>query len=376
MKKLIKPDWENSNLNISATLAEFLNVPNCNATLPILKEELTKGYKNVVFICFDGMGINPIKKNLEKKAFLRKNIVQTLTSTFPSTTTNATTSLATNKLPLEHGWLGWSLHFKELNRNIDIYLNSDSQTGENVDFIYPISDNSDYYFDNATTDYEIVAIMPEYCKTKTKNRINTESEKELVETIKNVCKKDGKHFVYAYNPEPDATMHDFGVKSKQAKEKINEINSCVEKLYSELEDTLLIITADHGQIDIKGYTEFYKDKELNDMLECVPYLDARTPAFIVKKGMKQEFEVKFKKKYGKDFKLFQTKDLIEQNYFGKRGNYGKILGDYIAVGTYTHKQFISYENMPRFKGHHTSLTEEMLVPLILLKKQKENINAR
>ena len=369
MKKLIKPDWENSNINISATLAEFLNAPNNNKTLPILKEELNKGYKNVVFICLDGMGINPIKKNLKRKDFLRKNIVQTLTSTFPSTTTNATTSLTTNKLPLEHGWLGWSLHFEEIKRNVDIYLHSDSQTGEKVDFIYPIVDNGDCYFDHAKTDYKITPILPIYVQTKTE-KIAFENDDEMIEKIREVCLQDGKQFVYAYSPEPDATMHEFGVTSKQAKEKIKAINESVEKLYNDLEDTLIIITADHGQVDVKGYTEFYKDKELNDMLECVPYLDARTPAFIVKKGMEQEFEVKFNKKYGKDFKLFKTKDLIEQNYFGERGNHGKILGDYIAVGTYTHKQFISYENMPRFKGHHTSLTEEMLVPLILLKKGK------
>lgn len=369
MKKFIKPDWENSNLNISATLAEFLNAPNDNSTLPILKEELKKEYRNVVFVCLDGFGINPIRKNLKRKTILRKNIVQTLKSTFPSTTTNATTSLSTNKLPLEHGWLGWSLHFEEINRNVDIYLHSDSQTAEKLDYVYPLSDNGNCYFDNTQTDYEIVAVMPEYVKTKTTNRINIENEKEMFEAIKNVCQKQGKHFIYAYSPEPDATMHNFGVTSKQAKYKINAINETVEKLYNELENTLLIITADHGQVDIKGYTEFYKDKELNGMLESVPFLDARTPAFIVKNGMEKEFEFKFNKRYGKDFKLFKTKDLIEENYFGERGNYGKLLGDYIAVGTYTHKQFISYENMQRFKGHHTSLTEEMLVPLILLKKE-------
>lgn len=370
MKKLIKPDWKNSNLNISATLAEFLNAPNKNATLPVIKEELKKGYKNVVFICLDGLGLNPIKKNLKRKDILRKNIVQTLKSTFPSTTTNATTALITNKLPLEHGWLGWSLHFDEIKRNVDVYLHSDSQSGEKLDFEYALADNGDCYFDHAKTDYEIVAIMPEYCKTKTTNRINTEDDKELFNEIKNVCEKQGKHFIYAYNPEPDATMHNFGVTSAEAKEKINRINKYVEELLNNVEDTLIIITADHGQIDVKGYTEFYKDKELNEMLECEPYLDARTPAFIVKKGLEQEFEIKFTKKYGKDFKLFKTKDLIEQNYFGERGNFGKLLGDYIAVGTYTHKQFISYENMPRFKGHHTSLTEEMFVPLIMLKKEK------
>ena len=60
------------------------------------------------------------------------------------------------------------------------------------------------------------------------------------------------------------------------------------------------------------------------------------------------------------------KDLIKNGYFGRCGKYGHLLGDYIAIGTYTHKMFLSYEGMPRFKGHHTSLTEEMEVPLILL----------
>ena len=373
MKKLIKPDWEKSNLNISATLAEFLYAPNKNSTLSILEEELKKDYKNVVFICFDGFGINPINKNLKRKSLLRKNIVDTLMSTFPSTTTNATTSLITNKMPLEHGWLGWSLYFDKFGRNVDIYLHSDSQSGEKVDFTYPLADNGDCYFDHANSDYNIVPILPEYVQTKSKNKISVENETELFKAILKVCSREGKQFIYAYNPEPDATMHNFGVSSKQAKEKFEEISEGIEKLYDRLDDTLFIITADHGQVDVKGYVEFYKDTELNDLLEYVPYLDARTPAFKVKKGKELEFENKFRKKYGKDFKLFKSQELIDQGYFGQ-GEYGYLLGDYIAVGTYTHKQFISYENMPRFKGHHTSLTEEMQVPLIILKKEGKSVD--
>ena len=371
MKRFFKPNWEKSNLNISATLAEFLNAPNKNATLPKLKKELEKGYKNVVFICLDGFGINPIKINLDKNDFLSKNIKQTLKSTFPSTTTNATTSLACNLLPLEHGWMGWNLHFAEINRNIDIYLKQDPLTGEKMDFEYPIANNGDCYFDNANTDYEITPILPIYVQTKSPNKIVIKDEFDLCKAIKEVCNKDGKQFIYAFLSEPDATMHDFGVTSKEAKEKIASINTQIEKLYNDINDALIIITADHGQIDVADYIEFYKDKELNNMLQCVPFLDARTPAFIVKQGMNKEFETQFKKKYGKDFKLYKTDYLIKKGYFGSRGDYGYLLGDYIGIGTYTHKQFLVSPNSHRFKGHHTSLTEEMLVPLILIKKEKQ-----
>jgi len=372
MKRFIKPNWKKSNLNISATLAEFLGAPNNNTTLPILEKELAKGYKNVVFICFDGMGINPIVKNLNKNDFLRKNIKQTLTSTFPSTTTNATTSLTSNLFPLQHGWLAWSLYFDEIKRNVDLYPHADSQTGEKLDYVYPMYDNSICYFDNANTDYNITPILPVYVQTKSEDKkIVIENEFDLCKSIKKVCNKKGKQFIYAYLPEPDSTMHDFGVTSIEAKAKFESINNEVEKLCNELKDTLMIITSDHGQVDIEGYVEFYKDEELNNMLECAPYLDARTPAFIVKKGCERQFETKFKQKYDKDFKLFKSKDLINKGYFGKHGEYSHLLGDYIAIGTYTHKEFLNYENSPRFKGHHTSLTEEMRVPLIILKKEKE-----
>ena len=369
MKKFIKPNWKKSNINISATLAEFLGAPNTNYTLPILKKELDKGYKNVVFICFDGMGINPININLDKDKLLRKNIKQVLTSTFPSTTTNATTSLITNKLPLEHGWFGWSLNFEEINRNIDIYLHSDSLTGEKIDYKYPIMDNSECYFDYAKTDYEINPVLPIFVQTKSEDKkIAITNEFELCDAIRKVCAKTGKQFIYAYLSEPDATMHEYGVSSPEAKEKIESINSEIEKLFNELADTLIIISADHGQMDVKDYVEFYKDREINDLLACVPYLEPRSTAFKVKKGKEKEFEKLFKKRYGKDFKLYKSSKLIKKGYFGNKGEYSYLLGDYIAIGKYTNKLLLVHENSKKFKGHHTSLTDEMQVPLIILTK--------
>lgn len=372
MKNLnfIEPDFKNCNLNISATLAEFLGAENKNATIPLLKKELKKGYKNVIFICFDGMGINPLEINLPKNAILRKNIRKTLVSTFPSTTTTATTSLLTNKLPLEHGWLGWNLYFEEIGGNVDLYSHKNTKTGEPVDFVYPMGESHDYYFDCANTDYQINTILMPYVNVKHPERnhkINNETE--LCDAIREIISKPGKQFIYAYLDEPDAIMHFMGVTSTGAKNKIQHINDEIEKLFGECEDTLFVITSDHGQIDISDYVEFYKDDELNNMLECEPFLDARVPAFKVKAGMGPDFERRFTEKYGEDFVLFRSGDLIDKGYFGNRGNFGYLLGDYIAIGTETNKQFLMNENKTRYLGHHTSLTKEMLVPLILLAKK-------
>ena len=362
------PDWTKSNLNISATLAEFLGAPNKNATLPILKKELAKGYKNVVFICFDGLGIYPLEKNLSADDFLRKNIKQVLVSTFPSTTTNATTSLIENQLPLEHGWFGWSVYFKNLKRNINIFLNTDSWTNEKVEITDSPLGKLDYYFDHARGEYQINSIFPKYVKVANEERNNVFSNgQEFFDTIKKICDREGKQFVYAYYPDPDTTMHEYGVSSKEAKAVITSISENVKRLVSSTKDTLFIVTADHGQIDVEGYVELYKDEKLYNMLEIYPYLEPRAVAFKVKKGKEKEFESYFKSKYDKGFKLFKTEDLLSENYFGPFGDKKDLLGDYIAIGTYTHKLAILSPTMSRFKGHHTGLTEEMEVPLIILR---------
>ncbi len=363
----IKPDYKNCNINISATLAEFLGAPNKNATLPLLEEELKKGYKNVVFICFDGLGIHPIEKNLDKEDLLRRNITQTLLSTFPSTTTNATSSLRSNLLPLEHGWFGWSMYFENIKRNINIFLDTDSWTEEDVAITNSPLLDIDEYYNNGESDYNINTVYPTYVQvSRPENNHTFESEKDFFEQLENICQTQGKQFVYAYYPDPDHTMHDYGVSSKEAKDVITSLSKNMERILSTTKDTLFIITADHGQVDVEGYVYFYKDEKLLNMLEIYPFLEPRAIAFKVKKGKEKEFEKYFNETYSKDFTLFDSKKLIEEGYFGDKGDKENLLGDYIAIGTYTHKIGMLTPAYPEFKGHHTSLTEEMEVPLILL----------
>ena len=106
-----------------------------------------------------------------------------------------------------------------------------------------------------------------------------------------------------------------------------------------------------------------------DMLEIYPYLEARAACFKVKENKKQEFEKVFNEKYGEDFILYKSSELIEKGLFGGTGDKCYLLGDYIAIGTYTHKVMLLNPSNHKFKGHHTSLTEEMEVPLIIYSKK-------
>lgn len=370
--RFIKPDFSNNIVNISATIAEFLGCPNDKPILPALAKELKKGYKNIVFLILDGMGVNPVNKNLTDDTFLKKNIKQVLTSVFPSTTTNATTAFLTNKYPMEHGWFGWSLYFEDLNKAVDIFPETDSFTREPIEKGYvkrvlPIEP----YYKNAKTDYTTSVVVPEYWDYGDENRYVWKTFEEMLEHIEKVCKRAGKQFIYSYCDEPDHTMHRYGVSSNEANKVINRLNDGIEELSAKLSDTLFIITADHGQIDVDGCIEIYKDYEITSMLEWPQFLEARAAAFKIKRNCHKDFIELFNKKYGKDFELFKVEDLVKDNYFGVNtiNGHAKLLGDFIAVGK-TDKIMKLTALSNDFKGHHTSLTEEMEVPLIVIGKKK------
>ncbi len=366
----VKPDFCNNIVNISATLAEFLGCKNDKPTLPILADELSKDYKNVVFLLLDGLGLHPIEVNLPKTSFLRKNIRQTLTSTFPSTTANATTSILTNMTPMEHGWFGWSLYLEGLQRVVDLYPEQDSFTGEPIPkgYVKSLLPTPPFY-KNAASDRRIRLIVPEFWHGDDENRQTYRTFEEVFGMISEVCHQKGKQFIYAYSPEPDNTMHEFGVSSREARDTVTALNDAVERLASSLPDTLFIIAADHGQIDIREEIALYRDIEITVLLEWPQYLEPRATAFKVKKDCRALFRESFLGKYGEDFVLAETEQLIRENYFGGELPHADLLGDFIAIAK-GNRLLRLHERGHHYKGHHTSLTaEEMLVPLILFGNQ-------
>ena len=368
------PNYNKNIINISSSFNKMLGNETNVKTLKILDNYLQKNYKNVVFLILDGCGIHPIKVNTDKNNVLRKNIKQVLTSTFPSTTTNATTTMMSCTYPSTHGWLGWSLYFEELNKAVDIYLDKDSYSEEKIDnkFVYDRIPFNAYYENNIN--YTVNTVFPSYFKKGlSENNYTYEDTNDLFKGIENCLKKEGKQFVYSYCGDPDYTMHRFGVTSKEAKDVINHLSKLVNDLTSKYEDTLFVITADHGHVDIDGYIEIYKDKELLDLLEWPLFLEPRATGFKIKKGKEKQFEKLFKQHYSKDFKLYKTNHLINKGIFGPKTDNLKLLGDYIA-NCKTNKQFLFSENSTHFKGHHTSLGKEMLVPLIIIEGKATNLS--
>ena len=127
MKKLSKYNL----VNFSNSFLKHYGVDPFHETIPEL-DEVLKGHKKIVFMLFDGMGQAIVKRHLSEDSFIRKHYAFTMESTFPPTTAAATTAVLSGKSPIETGWTAWSAYFKDLDKNVILFLNVDYNTDEKL----------------------------------------------------------------------------------------------------------------------------------------------------------------------------------------------------------------------------------------------------
>ncbi|QSX06536.1 alkaline phosphatase family protein [Sedimentibacter sp. zth1] len=359
------PDYDDSILSLSNSILKHYNLEYHHKTIKEIDDLLLKNYDNVILMIFDGMGSYNINKMLDKDSFLIKHKVKNISSVFPPTTTAATTTLYSGLSPKEHGWLGWSLHFDEINDNINIFVNTND---DNVEFKH-------FNVANKIIPYE--SIVNRINNRGTANAFSVsqfgtniiDSFDELFEEIENIGSTSQNNYIYTYWNEPDSSMHELGTDNDDVKVWFIRINKSVEKLSNKLKNTLIIVTADHGHIDIKGKCILDYPKLLKT-LKFLPSVESRAISFFIKEGMHNQFEEEFNKNFKNDFLLLKHQKVMDMKLFGEGSAHRKtedFIGDYLAIAINNITLFNSYQETNHFKGAHAGLTEEeMMVPLIAI----------
>lgn len=361
-------DYNNSIVSLTNSILKYFELEPFHKTLSDLDKILdSKKYKNVVLFVCDGMGSNNLDNILNENSFLRKNKIKDITSVFPPTTTSATTSLLTGKMPTEHNWYGWDIYFKDKDETISLFLNKTKEKNElpklNVlDRNYMKYESIIDLINNKTKNKSYYA-YPFYKENPCKNL------DEVIEEIKKQVIKPNKKFIYAYIESPDKEMHHFGISSNGVKEQVSIINQKIESLSKELKDTLIIITADHGQVDTKTIILKSDLPDIYNMLERTTSLEARCCGIKLKENESHDkFKDLFNKYLTDDFICLTPDEVINSKLFGENDNnyLRDTIGDYLLIGI--QDKAINYdEDSPIFIGNHAGLTkEELLVPLITI----------
>lgn len=282
--------------------------------------------------------------------------------------------------PNEHGWLGWSLFFKEFNGCIDTFTNEDSFSKVkcyNRHAAYTLMPYKTIFqmIDEADGSVRSYAVIPEVINLPEDPNVNVRVKKveQIFESIRDITKKPGRKFVMSYWDEPDSTMHEQGCYAADVKAFMKLLDILLQRTYKELDDTLVIISADHGQINVAE--EIYLDTipEIDECLIMPPSMEPRAASLFVKHGMEKLFEERFHEYFNNDFILFPKEIVLDSGILGKGNSHKKVsdfIGNYLACGISNkllRYRTITSEKQIHFKGHHAGLTEEeMIVPLIVL----------
>ena len=382
------PDYENCLVNVSNSLLKYYGLENGHPSLEVLDRYLEKGYKNVVWLVLDGFGSQLIQDNLGEGSFLGKHQVSQITSVFPPTTAAATTSIVTGKTPVEHGWLGWELYFESVDQVVTTFFNTLKKNPKEQAASYHLAQRELVIKTIISRMNQLGNIKGHWISPFPKDTlVSADASSDRIDLInydfrnldtlfnqlENLCQGSEKKFIYAYSMEPDSLMHELGTKDIKVVELMKYLDKKVAQLCENLEDTLLIVTSDHGHIDAGGYFFLSDYPELKNMLVRETSIEPRAVNFFVKDGLKEAFSSRFNELFGKDFLLLSKREVLEKQLFGPGAPHKKFesfLGDFLAIGI-TDKGILDEFHPNPKKGFHAGGTlEEMMVPLIIIEKEK------
>ena len=363
-KKLVWPDYENCIANLPNSILKKWQLPTVGKTLSLADKYLEKDYKNIVVLLLDGMGKFILEEFLDETGPFRSHLAGVYKSVFLSTTVAATTSAMSGLQPCEHSWLGWDCYYPQIDKNVTVFMNTVQGTDTPA---------ADYNIARTVTPYENVITTINKAGGKAYGCAPflapyPKSIEEICARIKDLCEEPDPKYIYSYWNQPDGFLHRNGCTSNVTKEALKDIERAVNKLADELEDTLIIVTADHGHIDT-DYVVLQDYPKICDCLVRLPSLEPRVLNFFIKDGKKELFEKEFNNEFGDKFLLMPMEEAIAKNLFGTgkhHEHFRSMLGDYLAIAT---DNLTIYFNDERWVSMHGSLTEaEMLIPLIVFQR--------
>lgn len=223
--------------------------------------------ENVVVLLIDGMGARNLEHFRESHASIDRLLISPGRTTLPSTTPVALASLGTTRTPADHGFLGatflvdgellqplkWSNdpHPLSLWPETTIFEEA-SEFGIQVRRVGPGA-----YSNSGLTN----AVL------RGGEHVAAETLEDLVTVVPEITRPS---LTYAYYPKLDRVGHVFGCASREYQAELVQVLDAITTLESALpQGTLLVVTADHGMVDMTRRVWLEDDQALMRGIECV-----------------------------------------------------------------------------------------------------------
>lgn len=383
MSNIVYPDYyNNSILNTITSVLKKYNVETEYNSLNELDKVLEKNYKNIVFIVLDGMG-EKILNNISLDGFFNKNKLKTVTSVYPSATVAALTTYYSGLPPYASGWVAWSQYFKDYGRAVDMFSQKESyernDINKKIKNVFEEVVSYETIFEKIEKNgIRAVEITPSYSSPRGKTSLRADNIDDALDMVEFISSAEGEKFIFVYSDNPDGILHKYGCSSDEAKDFVLAAENKIKELSEKLSDSLIIVTADHGQKDINKVYSTIDDEILFDTYLMPPTLESRAVAYYIKNDKKEEFKERFESLYKDEFLLLSKEEVLEKGILGygeKHKRLDDFIGDFLAISisdSIMRLETFLAEGKPVKKSTHCGLTDdEMLVPVITIECNKK-----
>ncbi|WP_295455704.1 alkaline phosphatase family protein [uncultured Thiodictyon sp.] len=341
---------------------------------------------NILLLVIDGLGADWLAEH-SPQGILHRHQVGTMTTVFPSTTATAITSFLTGDGPLQHGLTGWYTWFAELACVMTVLPGVPRYGGvpyrkAGIDPRRLFGHRS--VFDRIRT--RALVVSPNRIARSDFNLAHTGAAQvlpyadlhDLFRQSARALRRDRvPKYLYCYWPDLDSIGHHQGMGSAAAVAHLQQIEQALADFLVAAAgtDTLVLVTADHGQLDT-GPADLIDLADHPDLADCLalPLCGEPRAAFCyLRLGRERPFLDYCRGPLGDLVEVCPSRDLMDAGYFGlgpAHPRFTERIGDYCLLprGRRILRQLLPFEQPKPLIGQHGGLSRtELLVPLCALR---------
>ena len=373
---LTLPDYRGGGIvNLMSSIATALGGGSPYPPLAALPSQTLADARHLVLLVVDGLGHDYL---LGRDGALRRHLRGRMTSVFPSTTASAIPTFLTGLAPQQHDASRPGECVAPLPFRVRTGRHPLREAGVTPSALFGLTP----LFDRLPRPCHVVS--PKHIIHSDFNvafsgrakRHGYDTLEEMFALIAGILRSaEPRSYVHAYWPQLDSLAHEHGIRSAPVAEAFAALDAGFARLVEVARDnnSLLIVTADHGFIDTSAEETIDLDDhpQLRETLLLPLCGESRAAYAYVRAGREAQFENQVRERLGDRVRLFRSEDVLRQGWLGPGDAHPALadrLGDYVLIprGRTILRDWLQGEERHTHIGVHGGLSAaEMIVPLVL-----------
>lgn len=382
------PDYQGGSIvNLLSSIIHALGGTSPHPRLKAVDPGVFDGVSRIVYVVLDGAGYNQLNRFMAAGGgghFFSRHPFERITTVFPSTTAAAVTTLSTGATPAEHGVLSWHLHLPDLGL-IGAVLPGTTLTGTPLagdDFNLKRYLGLPSYLSSVRRHKRLLSFgalgrsaysnagtrWNGYAAYKTLTGMELQSAR--------FARQGRRGVAYVYWPLYDTLCHRKGVRARDTRRHLAEVDASLGRLASRLAGTgtLLLVTADHGVVDAPPgkRIDLAAVPGLLDCLVLLPAGDGRQVSCFVRPGRVRQFHDVVARHLAEACVCVAGEEILESGLLGPGQPHPSLrsrIGDYVLLARddFAFRVTASLTKARVHVGNHGGLSsDEVYVPLYAL----------